>query len=62
MPEQKNGVTVSHYRLFILDNNNEYQSLSIDTYNTDTQYRWNVPKSMWGRYFTVSVQAITKKQ
>jgi hypothetical protein len=54
-PIKDGGASISHYRLFIQDNKNEYQSMVIDTPDAAAFYRWYVPKPMWGRYFTVTV-------
>jgi hypothetical protein len=44
----------------VTDNDNLYQPLSIETPDQKTFYKLKVPPSMWGKDYTVTVQAINK--
>jgi hypothetical protein len=48
--------------LFIQDNNKEFQTLTMETKGKENSYKWTVPTPFWGKYYTVTVQAINKNQ
>lgn len=52
---------INNYRIFVQDTENKYQALKIQTNDKSTSYKLNTPAAMSGKFYTVTVQAISKR-
>lgn len=61
-PEETGGSPIIRYRLYVQDREMAGSKLKIETPDSKTTYKLKIPKTMWGKEYILTVQAINKNK